>query len=1165
MKPNFALSLSFDGIRLIHRSGTGWTVVGDVALDSPDMAGELAMLRKTALALDPAGLRSKILIPNDQIKYLALDTTRATEDDVRAKLDGATPYAVSDLAYDFVRGGGRTYIAAVARETLDEAEAFAHEHRFGPVSFAGVPEEFTFVGEAFFGPTKASKNLLPPGETVERDSAAVKVQVKTARAAASKVKTPAEPTVERPVPVVTSPAASVPAPPLSESEATPVQAVAPTEVVAPPPMVPPAQDVTGESEPLVRVPEPVSEAIVEASTPAAVAVEPSPEPVVTAPLLAEMAKPQIDQPTEAPPAAPVVADEAPVFTSRARMQKAAKPQDLPGVTPPPQTPADEVATTRAEVAPEQEPAFVRRTHQTDVVTAGTASPVVPPLPPAAKAPDAAPAVRPVTAAPIVIPVKPIPAAAAVPKPILATPSTATGRVTIDTVGLAPRGVAAGPAKPGAAPAVTGIPAAGRQDQPLQAAPVAAPAIGTPKKPVLVDPSVSAAFVQPVVPPPSVTETQAKPKTKRQSRSAARAAVTRSSRSSSRFLGLILTAMLIVGMLAVAAWATMTDTVVSRWLGLRDDTPTVATADPVTVPISIANPGPDSTSPTIDLGDVALSEPAAVGPEQSAPDQSLPGQLATTEPLPEEAVADPATTATAVPGSGALPDVAENEVASQPAADPSSEVALDAAAAAAAAAAVAVAITELAEGDPATDEAAVTAEAITEGPPAASPSLGEPVVQSTGNAVTPEEAERFYAATGVWLRAPRLPLLPETEDLSELYTASVDNRIADPNVVALPALGADSGLAPQRNPPEPGTRLARDERGFILATPEGTLTPDGLLIFAGQPSLIPPTRPGTAAPPEAVAAVPESEAADEVDEAAAAEPAAVAPSVRPLARPESVSALADTAAEPDPATTEVDPALAADATLPAVDAEATAGAVSLAAFRPRERPESLEAPAPEAEAVVLAAFDGPRPSVRPDGLAPEGSTSSPETELAETAEPADPGTDVSAALAAIVEGAADPLANATPQAVAIARRPDSRPNNFGRVVEQQLARLERAQPPAAEEAVAAASTAGNLSREEQAETEPEVASNAAAAPSGPIPGGVASAATFENVMALREINLIGVYGSQSDRRALVRLANGRYLRVEVGDSLDGGQVAAISDSALNYVRRGRTITLEIPGE
>ena len=36
MKPNFALSLSFEGIRLLHRAPDGWRQVGEVAVDTPD-------------------------------------------------------------------------------------------------------------------------------------------------------------------------------------------------------------------------------------------------------------------------------------------------------------------------------------------------------------------------------------------------------------------------------------------------------------------------------------------------------------------------------------------------------------------------------------------------------------------------------------------------------------------------------------------------------------------------------------------------------------------------------------------------------------------------------------------------------------------------------------------------------------------------------------------------------------------------------------------------------------------------------------------------------------------------------------------------------------------------------------------------------------------------
>ena len=126
MKQNFALTLSFDGIGLLHRAFPGWHLVGDVALDVDDLNGELTSLRQTAQLLDASGLRTKLVLPNDQIKYLTIDAPAddaGTVDAVKAALDGATPYPVDDLAYDWAKNDGQISIAAVARETLIEAEA----------------------------------------------------------------------------------------------------------------------------------------------------------------------------------------------------------------------------------------------------------------------------------------------------------------------------------------------------------------------------------------------------------------------------------------------------------------------------------------------------------------------------------------------------------------------------------------------------------------------------------------------------------------------------------------------------------------------------------------------------------------------------------------------------------------------------------------------------------------------------------------------------------------------------------------------------------------------------------------------------------------------------------------------------------------------------------
>ena len=63
--------------------------------------------------------------------------------------------------------------------------------------------------------------------------------------------------------------------------------------------------------------------------------------------------------------------------------------------------------------------------------------------------------------------------------------------------------------------------------------------------------------------------------------------------------------------------------------------------------------------------------------------------------------------------------------------------------------------------------------------------------------------------------------------------------------------------------------------------------------------------------------------------------------------------------------------------------------------------------------------------------------------------------------------------------------------------------------------------------------------------------------------MRDIALIGIAGSSSSRIALVRMGNGRIVSVRVGDTLDGGRVTAIGESVLNYEKRGRVVSLEMP--
>lgn len=173
MKPNFALTFSSEGLRLLQRAPSGWLLVGDVGFDAPDLPAEMAELRASAARLEPSALYTKLVIPNDQIKFLTVPSSAKTEAEAEADaakaLVGATPYDLPDLAFDWAMDDGQLFIAAVARETLLEAESFAKEHKFAPVSFVALPEQSTFAGEPFFGVAKSARNLTPAIDSVTRD------------------------------------------------------------------------------------------------------------------------------------------------------------------------------------------------------------------------------------------------------------------------------------------------------------------------------------------------------------------------------------------------------------------------------------------------------------------------------------------------------------------------------------------------------------------------------------------------------------------------------------------------------------------------------------------------------------------------------------------------------------------------------------------------------------------------------------------------------------------------------------------------------------------------------------------------------------------------------------------------------------------------------------
>ncbi|MGJ8622556.1 MAG: hypothetical protein ACSHW1_07250 [Yoonia sp.] len=832
MSIDFALSLSFEGIELLHRTARGWRRLGRAKVGSSSMDADLTAMRQKAISIAPEAVTTKLIIPADQIKYTAIDSTQTSQDDIEAKLEGETPYAISELVIDYERFGGRTHIAAVARETLDEAEAFAKAHGFNPVAFVAIPEPFTFQKEVFFGPTKIMPSILGANAQVERDT--LPVMIIGTRLKSRLLVMDDTPVIEE-----------VETPDLFD---TLVEVAGTTDTAEDAPAVP--------EKPVAQVAAPAARQ--------AIWCDAIPAEVHTAPTA--IASPQEAVPAQEPEPRKLVLAELPYFDA-----------------------------VIAEV--HQRPKSVRR------------------------------------------------------------------------------------------PALVANAAVSSATKPAVAAPVAQRRA-----------------------PPAPANSRAKP-------------------------------LALVGGLVLAAalggvlWTQLPQTA----------------AEPVQ---------PEVTAPAV--ASVAAPQPPTPATTDVAPQVPL---------LEISALAGSATPATDLPSLGA----------SQPPLAPPRPTQL---------------VTEVPDAVPPTPQAPPA-------PPVEVAQEEDAAPAEAGRVLSPDEAEAAFATTGVWQRAPRLLDTPSGVSVLGFVAPAafpVAPRLPQPSQISTLDLQGDLPFVTPADPPPPGVTFERDEDGFIAATPEGTVTPQGAVVIAGAPPLNTPLRP-------------------QLSEADLARMALLAPA------PVGVVIIAgrpDNAPDTRPADLQIS---TADDSAASTTPAPSAGGVGLASLEL----QNSGSVALDSETVEARAEDDLRPQLRPNGLAEVTAASAPAI------------TDILTEIA--TEDATLRFDNSTSLAVRASLRPADRPSNFGQIV----AAAQRTAPPAAATTTAAA----------------PVAAPAPPQNYDPIPGSVARAATQEGVIRLRDMNLIGVYGRSNARRALVRLSNGRYVRVEVGSELDGGQVTAIGDDALNYVKRGRTYAIGLP--
>ncbi|MEE2773956.1 MAG: hypothetical protein VYE27_03500 [Pseudomonadota bacterium] len=92
----------------------------------------------------------------------------------------------------------------------------------------------------------------------------------------------------------------------------------------------------------------------------------------------------------------------------------------------------------------------------------------------------------------------------------------------------------------------------------------------------------------------------------------------------------------------------------------------------------------------------------------------------------------------------------------------------------------------------------------------------------------------------------------------------------------------------------------------------------------------------------------------------------------------------------------------------------------------------------------------------------------------------------------------------------------------------------------------------------------ISAKATKRPTFPRRASVESNATINNILELNRTNLIGVFGTELNAVALIRLSSGRVIKVKVGDRFQGWQVLTIHKDKIDLANGAKLETLRLPG-
>ena len=157
----WGFDLDMSAVRLMRHEGDQWQEVARENIDGPDIEDRLiAMVGKVR-----KGTAVHLFLPREQILYtdVKISSEKAARREIEAAMDGLTPYALDELEIDWVVTAPDTArVAAIAKETLGEAAAFAEMRGLSVAGYSSLadPEDFPGLPD-FGGTTGAAPDELP--------------------------------------------------------------------------------------------------------------------------------------------------------------------------------------------------------------------------------------------------------------------------------------------------------------------------------------------------------------------------------------------------------------------------------------------------------------------------------------------------------------------------------------------------------------------------------------------------------------------------------------------------------------------------------------------------------------------------------------------------------------------------------------------------------------------------------------------------------------------------------------------------------------------------------------------------------------------------------------------------------------------------------------------